>query len=111
MEAYHVLKGGHAPSIDNIVTQLKQMGFVQERQSHQRWANIGEYINNTDSMLVSSTDDVVSAMPTAINDLSSGQHILCKAYQVLWQRPCLPPKGGYPFPKNNHVTMKISPSE
>ena len=107
LEAYCVSKGGHTPSIDNIVTQLKQMGFVQERQSHQRRANVVEYIPNTDSMPLPSTDDVVSASPTTLDDLSSGQHVLREAYQVLRQRPRLPPKGGYPFSKNDHITTKM----
>jgi hypothetical protein len=34
-------------------------------------------------------------------------HILHKAYQVLKQRQCPPPVGGYSFPKNDHVTTKM----
>ena len=35
LEAYHISRGGQTPSIDNIVTQLKQMGFLQERPAQQ----------------------------------------------------------------------------
>ena len=35
LEAYRVSKGGPTPSIDHIVSQLKQMGFIQKRQTHQ----------------------------------------------------------------------------
>ena len=45
--------------------------------------------------------------PTSLEDLNSGQHVLHEAYQVLRQRQCLPPKGGYPFSKNDHVTTKM----
>jgi len=35
------------------------------------------------------------------------QHILYKAYQVLQQCQRPPPKGRYPFPRNDHVTTKM----
>ncbi|KAF9536972.1 hypothetical protein CPC08DRAFT_771404 [Agrocybe pediades] len=37
----------------------------------------------------------------------SGDAILKEVYQVLKQRQRPPPKGGYPFPKNDHVTTKM----
>ena len=101
LEAYRVSRGGHAPSIDNIATQLKQMGFLQERHPQQRRANLVEYSTSPASF---STDNMI---PTSLEDLNSGQHVLHEAYQVLRQRQRLPPKGGYPFSKNDHVTTKM----
>ncbi|PPQ97535.1 hypothetical protein CVT26_002411 [Gymnopilus dilepis] len=43
--------------------------------------------------------------PASIN--SSEDSILKEAYQVLKQRQRPPPKGGYPFPKNDHVKTKL----
>lgn len=43
----------------------------------------------------------------ALEDLNSGQHVLHEAYQVLQQRQRTPPKGGYPFSKNDHVSTKM----
>lgn len=45
--------------------------------------------------------------PTALEDLSSGQHVLHEVYQVLKQCKHPPPIGGYPFLKNDHVMMKM----
>lgn len=81
------------------------MGFVQEKQYQQRHVNIVEYETSPE---FSSTNDVMpTSTSTSLETLNSGQHILHEAYQVLQQRQCLPPKGGYPFSKNDHVTTKM----
>lgn len=102
LEAYRVSKGGNTSSIDHIVTQLKQMGFLQERHSLQQRANtVDSYATNSESLPF----DVIA--PASLDDLSSGQHVLHEAYQVLQQKQRPPPKGGYPFSKNDHVTTKM----
>ena len=101
LEAYRVAKGGHTPSIDNIVTQLRNMGFVQEKPYQPRRANIVEFAADSEAFPANDTP------PTSLEDLNSGQHILHEAYQVLRQKQRLPPKGGYPFSKIDHVTTKM----
>lgn len=103
LEAYRVSRGGQASSIDQIASQLKQMGFMQENQRpYPRRANIAEYV-------AEESPPCMEPMSTAtpFQDLNSNQHILREAYQVLRQRQRAPPKGGYPFPKNDHVTTKM----
>ena len=77
LEAYRVAKGGYTPSIDNIVTQLRHMGYVQERHPQPRRANAVEYAVSPESL---PADNMT---PTSLEDLNSGQHILHEAYQVL----------------------------
>lgn len=84
LEAYRVLKGGHVPSIDHIVTQLKQMGFLQEKHSQQRRANAVEYAISSDS------PPSDSMIPTSLEDLNH------EAYQVLQQRQRPPPQRRIP---------------
>ena len=103
LEAYRVSKGGQTSSIDQIAIQLRQMGFVQENQrSYPRRANLTQ--NATEENPASKED---ANIITSLQDFSSPQHILHKAYQVLQQRQRPPPKGGYPFPKNDHVTTRM----
>ena len=45
LEAYRVSKGGVPNSLDSIVTQLRQLGFVQERPPYRRQANVVENSN------------------------------------------------------------------
>lgn len=105
LEAYRVSRGNSMPSIDNIATQLRQMGFLQERPSQQRWANLVECSATSPETLP--TGDIAPTLSASLEDLNSSQHILHEAYQVLRQKQCLPPKGGYPFSKNDHITTKM----
>ncbi|EDR09698.1 uncharacterized protein LACBIDRAFT_326241 [Laccaria bicolor S238N-H82] len=129
LEAFRVSKGGQAPSIDNIVSQLKQMGLIPDKDkgggsstyqspstyqgpsTYQRRANLVENSNANPS--IEPVDETVS--PSAPENLpanqssdpSTNQHILREAYQVLKQRQRPPPVGGYPYAKNDHVTTKM----
>ena len=85
-------------SIDGIVTQLRQLGFVQEKSPYRRRANL---VENSDT-IPSSTPEVIDTV-----NINTDEHILHEAYQVLQQRQRPPPKGGYPFSKNDHVTTKM----
>ncbi|EDR11784.1 uncharacterized protein LACBIDRAFT_323973 [Laccaria bicolor S238N-H82] len=120
LEAYRVSRGGQTPSIDNIVSQLRQMGVISDKDratpsynnsnsnSYQRRANLAEYSNANQSAEEEVPPTAIStALPTAFKDLSSNDYILREAYQVLKQRQRPPPPGGYPFPKNDHVTTKM----
>lgn len=62
-------------------------------------------MTSTDSM--PPTDNIAPTSPTSLKDLGSSQHILHKAYQVLQQKHRLPPKGGNPFSKNDHIMTKM----
>lgn len=95
LEAYRVSKGGQALSLDSIVAHLKQIGVVNDRLPIQQRVHLTENDQPTDHL----------AEQTISNP--SDQHILCKAYQVLQQRQRPPPKGGYPFLKNDHVMTKM----
>ena len=98
LEAYRVSKGGSALSLDSIVAHLKQMGMVNDRPFIQRRANLTE--NDQEMAPISRPVDQSI-------DNSSDQHILHEAYQVLQQRQRPPPKGGYQFSRNNHVTTEM----
>ena len=98
LEAYRVSKGGVPNSLDSIVTQLRQLGFVQERPPYRRQANVVEN-SNIPSFSTSEVIDPVNP--------NTDEHVLHEAYQVLQQRQRPPPKGGYPFSKNDHVTTKM----
>jgi hypothetical protein len=103
LEAYRVSRGGQTSSIDQIAGQLKQMGFLQENQRpYPHRANLTEFVTEENSP---GNEAISTATP--FHDLNSSQHILREAYQVLRQCPRPPPKGGYPFPKNDHVTTKM----
>ena len=39
--------------------------------------------------------------------ISSSPDVIKEAFQVLQKRQCPPPKGGYPYSKNDHVTTKL----
>ena len=103
LEAYQVSKGGPTLSLDNIVTHLKQLGLANDRQSLPRRANLTQ--NSPD--IPSQSDEVERGPIDTDPQISSDQHILHEAYQVLQWRQWPPPKGGYPFPKNDHVTTKM----
>ena len=99
LESYRVSRGQQVPlSLDGIVAHLKQIGMFQDKPSFQRRANLTE-------------NDHSNALPDCpmeqIVDNPPNQHILHESYQVLQQRQRPPPKGGYPFSKNDHVTTKM----
>ena len=41
------------------------------------------------------------------HEISSDPEAIREAFQVLRKRQCPPPKGGYPYSKNDHVTTKL----
>ena len=98
LEAYRVSRGGQALSMDGIVAHLKQIGMFNDKPTFQRRANLAE--NDPDT-----TPASYHADQTVDNPLD--QHILHEAYQTLQQRQRPPPKGGYPFSRNDHVTTKM----
>jgi len=102
LEAYQVSKGGPTLSLDNIVTHLKQLGLVNDRQSFPCQANFTENLPNRPS----SSEEIGESVNVS-SQTSPDLHILHEAYQVLQKRQWLPPKGGYPFPKNDHVMTKM----
>ena len=73
-EAYRVPRGRASQSLDNIVTQLQHLGFVQEEPSYHCQANM---IENSDTA-PPSTSQTASTLSADTNE-----HVLCKAYQVL----------------------------
>ena len=98
LEAYRVSRGGQALSMDGIVTHLKQIGMFSDKPTFQQRSNLAK--NSPDAPPASySTDHTVDSL--------LDQHVLHKAYQVLQQRQWPPPKGGYPFSKNDHVTTRM----
>ena len=84
LEAYRVSKGGPTLSLDNIVTHLKQLGLVNDRQPLPHQANFMQ--NLLDMPLSSSSGEVVNEPINIDPQISSDQHVLHKAYQVLQQQ-------------------------
>ena len=72
--------------------------MFNDKPTFQQRANLTE--NDQDPASVDHSADRASDNPL-------DQHVLHEAYQVLQRRQRPPPKGGYPFSRNDHVTTKM----
>jgi hypothetical protein len=87
---------------DNLLYNLKRLGIesssganqnTQGRSSYRRRANVSEVESNSGT----------SATTIESERLATEHEVM----QVLTRRQRAPPKGGYPFPKNDHVVTKM----
>jgi hypothetical protein len=90
---------------DNLLYNLRRLGISAsgvnttkrsthpDKQMFRRRANLGE------------TEDVAS--PSSEQTPTNEERVEHEVFQVLARKQRAPPKGGYPFPKNDHVVTKM----
>jgi hypothetical protein len=90
----------------NIISTLRRLGFTQNPSPHTvRRVNLAETEEKPDEGADGATlplGDVLQEL-----DAEDGQETVKQVYQALKKRQRPPPKGGYQFAKNDHVTTKM----
>jgi hypothetical protein len=97
----------------NLSSALKQMGFTQNLQNSQTFVRRDRRVNITEAD--TEADNVDESREDLAHDLEEGlssefqehEPTMKSVYQTLARRQRPPPKGGYPFKKNDHVTTKM----
>ncbi|KAJ7094085.1 hypothetical protein C8R44DRAFT_645642, partial [Mycena epipterygia] len=92
-------ESGEVLTLNNLAASLRKLGYSQNPITASRRANL----TNTDL----EADIEEESKPTEGNlsvnsDPSDGAETIRQVYQTLKRRQRPPPKGGYPFPKNDH---------
>jgi len=93
---------------ENVVPDLRRMGYYLDRQKGMidRRAHIA--VTPQGNLLVTSERQAyISQLDNSNPDSTSPPENLKEVYQTLGVRQRPPPKGGYPYPKNNHVVTKM----
>ena len=93
---------------ENVVPVLRRMGYYLDRQrgTIDRRAHLG-VTPQGESKWVPEKRAYISELDDRNPDPTDPQDILREAYQALGVRQRPPPKGGYPYPKNDQVTTKM----
>lgn len=93
---------------ENVVPVLRRMGYYLDRQrgTIDRRAHLG-VTPQGESKWVPEKRAYISELDDKNPDSTDPQDILKEAYQALGVRQRPPPKGGYPYPKNDQVTTKM----
>ncbi|KAJ7165295.1 hypothetical protein C8R46DRAFT_1220425 [Mycena filopes] len=92
-------------TMNNLSSVLRRLGFSQNNSQsgpsnrQYRRANLAE----ADEPGEENQPERVEDAP----DEGQGDETIRQVYQILKKRQRAPPKGGYPFPKNDHVTTKM----
>jgi len=96
---------------DNLLYTLQKLGIsVDRNHPYDRSAKIA-----TSKGSMKEPEDKVIHEPLlgqlshdeCMQEITSDPEVLKEAFQVLKKRQCPPPKGGYPYSKNDHVTTKM----
>ena len=93
---------------ENVVPILRRMGYYLDRQKGtiDRRAHISTTTQG-DSIVLPERQAYISQLDDSNPDLTSPSEILKEVYQASGVRQRPPPKGGYPYPKNDHVVTKM----
>jgi hypothetical protein len=91
---------GETVTVHNLASSLKKIGVQLSSSSTSRRANFTSLEN------APSKEDIESESPLEASG-SDGMETIKQVYQTLKKRQRPPPKGGYPFSKNDHVTTKM----
>jgi hypothetical protein len=97
----------------NLSSTLKRLGFSQNAQSapsfprRERRANVTETEAESPSAREADGDDDVDLGASPPSESFEESPTMKSVYQTLAKRQRPPPKGGYPFKKNDHVTTKM----
>jgi hypothetical protein len=97
----------------NLSSALKRMGFTQNLQNSQMFVRRDRRVNITEAD--TEADNVDESKEDLAHDLEEGlssefqehEPTMKSVYQTLARRQRPPPKGGYLFKKNDHVTTKM----
>jgi hypothetical protein len=90
---------GEVVTMHNLASTLRRMGVNPNQPSVVRRANLAA-VNEE------STEDLPAEEPLEPRS-GDGTETLRQVYQTFKKRQRPPPKGGYPFPKNDHVTTRM----
>lgn len=108
------LQASNLITADNLDSMLKKLGYMNQgsaanRGNYSRRANLIENIaQEVDPVdLENSNEFGIHAFNSELAPASTDDGVLKEAYQVIQRRQRPPPEGGYPFTKNDHVTMKM----
>ena len=93
---------------ENVVPVLRRLGYYLDRQrgTIDRRAHMG-VTPQGESKWVAEKRAYISELEEKNPDPDNPQDVLKEAYQALGVRQRPPPKDGYPYPKNDHVTTKM----
>ncbi|KAF9540354.1 hypothetical protein CPC08DRAFT_650926 [Agrocybe pediades] len=96
------LEHGHVVTSDNLVATLKRLGVTMDRDASSKFQNRGNR-----SSLQSKTNLNTEVEGMEIDAGKEDEPLLAEAYQTVKRKQRPPPKGGYPFPKNDQVKTKL----
>ena len=106
------MESSHPVTSENLLYNLRRVGILPSTSgpSHRhdplvRHMNLGETLESTAEAQNENSDPEGKTM--LLGPSSNDEAILKEAYQVLKQCQWAPPEGGYPFPQNNHIMMKL----
>jgi len=106
------MESSHPVMSDNLLYNLWRVGILPSSTNMSRRqdlpihrANLGEALEPPAEL--SDMNNSPSADVSCQNTSSNDDVILKEAYQTLKKRQRAPPKGGYPFPRNDNVMTKL----
>jgi hypothetical protein len=101
-------ESSEALTINNLGSTLRKLRWSQgssnTRRANLTFATLKEESGDESKEMVMGNEILEDNKAL---DLSEGQATVRQVYQTFKKRQRPPPKGGYPFSKNNHVTTKI----
>ena len=101
-------KSSNILTADNLLSTLKQLGINTDR--NRPFERSAKFINSEESKEGEVIHEAFLGQLSrdeCEREISSSPGAIKEAYQVLKKRQRPPPKGGYPYPKNDHVTTKM----
>ena len=97
---------------DNLLYTLRKLGISTDRNCP--YGRSAKLVSNKDPVRESAGDDVIHeaflgqlSREECTQEITSDPEVMKEAFQVLKKRQRPPPKGGYPYSKNDHVTTKM----
>ncbi|KAJ7156472.1 hypothetical protein C8R43DRAFT_1125673 [Mycena crocata] len=98
---------GDTLTVHNLASTLRRMGFSQTQGAPRasRQANVVSTSEGAEAL--SSLEEIFTEGVVSSWDPLEGSETVKQAYNTIKRRQRPPPKDGYPFEKNDHVTTKI----
>ena len=97
---------------DNLLYTLRKLGISTDR--NRPYDRSAKLVLNKDPVRESAGDDVIHeaflgqlSREECTQEITSDPEVMKEAFQVLKKRQRPPPKGGYPYSRNDHVTTKM----
>jgi len=104
-------KSSNVITSNNLLYLLKRLGIQVER--NRPFEHSAKIVASKDSKSKHEDEVIHEAFlgqlsrEECLQEINSDPETLKEAFQVLKKRQRPPPKGGYPYNKNDHVTMKM----